>query len=193
MSSSTISPNPTAFSTTKTNVLLTGLEMACNWIYFIWNNICECIFDNDLYENENELKCKYKFKNVNDGFNFYDYGDLCNGLLYPSPTITPIDDPTPAPSPLVIIDFIYSRAPLREQFDFIYLVDNNNNGNNIMGDNMSEKNNKNFYDNGYYPTRNLASRTGLRENDILEYVFNIVCSGIGFYCDVNNEMINNCV
>ena len=40
-------------------------------------------------------------------------------------------------------------------------------GNNIIGDNMREINN---------------------ENDILEYVFNVICNGIGLYCDVNNEM-----
>ena len=63
----------------------------------------------------------------------------------------------------------------------------------VIGDNTSEINNKNVYDNGYYPTQTSASRTGLRENDILGYVINVICNGFGFYCDVNinNEMINN--
>ena len=187
-SSPTISPHPTSSPTTRTNILAVGLTMTYVIGCILFGIIfCECVFDKDLCENENELKCKYKFKNVNGDFNFYDYGDLCHGLLHPPP-ITPRNNPTRAPSHPVSIDFFDSRAPLREQFDFVYLVDSAGNGNNIIDDNMSEINNENFYDKRYYATTTPASLTGLRENDILEYIFNIVCNGIGFYCDVNNGM-----
>ena len=130
-SSPTISPYPTPSSTTKTNILSVALAMAyVNRCILFGIIFCECVFDDDLCENENELKCKYKFKNVNADFNFYDYGDLCNGLLYPPPTITSKNNPTPVLSHPII-------------------------------------------------------------GDISEYVFNVVCNGIGFDCDVNNEMINN--
>ena len=72
---------PTSSSTTKTNILFVGLAMTYVIGFILFGIIfCECVFDNDLRENENELKCKYKFKNVNDDFNFYDYGDLCNAI-----------------------------------------------------------------------------------------------------------------
>ena len=40
----------------------------------------------------------------------------------------------------------------------------------VIGDNMSEINNENFYDSGYYATPTPVSRAG--------FVFNVVCNGV---------------
>ena len=69
-------------------------------------------FINEIILNENESEFLLGFENVNCDFDFYNYGDLCNGPRCPKQT--------PRPNPF---DFINSRAELREQLALIGVFD----------------------------------------------------------------------
>ena len=56
--------------------------------------LLECVFVKEINKNENEIRLKLKceFKNINNNFDVYDYGDLFNryllstyGTIHPTP------------------------------------------------------------------------------------------------------------
>ena len=118
----------------------------------IFGILIEYVFVNEINENENDKCDLCEILNVN--MNVDCNGNDCNEYDYPPtpPSPSPSPSPTSASTRPPSVEFIKSRVEVRKRFDFIYLVAISDNGNNIIGDNVSEINDENFYDNGYYPT-----------------------------------------